>query len=108
MAYDDALAARVQRLLAQQSGWSTRRMFGGLAFLLDEHLAVAVGQSDLMVRCDPAGGLLDQPHTAPTEMGSRPMAGWLNVTAEGVADDAELARWVAVGVARVRTLYPGS
>lgn len=108
MAYDDALAARVQGLLAQQSGWSTRPMFGGLAFLLDEHLAVAVGRGDLMVRCDPADGLLDQTHTAPVEMGSRTMAGWLNVAAEGVADDAELARWVAVGAARVRALHPGS
>lgn len=107
MAYDEKLATRVRGQLAQQPGWSEQRMFGGLGLLRDGHLAVAVtGQGGLMVRHDPADGLDEQAHTAPVVMRDREMTGWLVVEADGITDDAELARWIAVGAARVRALHP--
>ncbi|BCI88216.1 hypothetical protein NIIDMKKI_34220 [Mycobacterium kansasii] len=52
MAYDIDLVERIRELLASQSGVDEKRMFGGLAFLIDGHLAVAVsGQGGLLVRC---------------------------------------------------------
>ena len=42
MAYDEDMAARIRDILAQERGLSEKRMFGGLAFLLDGHMAVAV------------------------------------------------------------------
>jgi hypothetical protein len=39
-------------------------------------------------------------------MKGRAMDGWLRVPAEAVADDADLARWVAVGVAQAEVLPP--
>ncbi|VXC09643.1 TfoX/Sxy family protein [Nocardioides sp. AX2bis] len=109
MAYDVELAARVRDLLADRPGWSEKRMFGGLAFLLDGRMAVAVsgaGDGAMMVRHDPADGLLGEAHTAPMEMRGSTMTGWLLVEAAGLADDAELARWVDVGATRVRALHP--
>lgn len=109
MAYDETLAARVRDLLAGRSGWSEKRMFGGLAFLLDQHLAVAVsgsGDGALMVRHDPADGLLGEAHAGPMEMRGSSMTGWLLVEQAGLAEDADLARWVDVGAARVGALHP--
>ncbi len=108
MAYDEELVGRVRGVLAGQPGWSERRMFGGVAFLLDDHMAVAAsGKGGLMVRHDPADGLLGVAGTAPVEMRGSTMTGWLVVRPAGLTDDAELARWVAVGAARVLALYPG-
>ena len=55
MAYDEELAARLRVALQHQDGVEEKRMFGGLAFLVHGHMAVAAsGQGGLMVRCDPA------------------------------------------------------
>lgn len=108
MAYDEVLAARVRRHLGGGPGLTEQRMFGGLAFLVDRHMAVAAtGGGSLMVRVDPsrAHGLPAE-HVRPVEMRGRPMRGWLEVDGEAVASDDALADVVDLGVAFVRTLPP--
>ncbi len=109
MAYDEGLAARVRDELAGEPGTTERRMFGGLAFLLEGHMAVAVsGQGGLMLRVPPdrLDELLAEPGAGPMVMRGREMTGWLRVEADAVAEDDVLARWVAVGRDVVRTLPP--
>lgn len=68
MAYDTHLAERVRELMGPEAGVSEKRMFGGLEFLMDGHMAVAVsGQGGLMVRVDPAQSktLLGRAHVSP-------------------------------------------
>src|SRR5688500_4932188 len=54
MAYDEDLADRIRAMIPDPDGVTERKMFGGHAFLLDGHMAVAAsGQDGLMVRVDP-------------------------------------------------------
>lgn len=109
MAYDEALADRLRELLQNEPGRRETAMFGGLAFLLDGHLAVAAsGQKGLLLRCDPAEteSLLDPPAVDRFEMRGRLMQGWLRVDAAAVETDEDLQRWVAHGVRFVRSLPP--
>ncbi|GAA4688368.1 TfoX/Sxy family protein [Pseudonocardia yuanmonensis] len=112
MAYDEALAARVRDLLADEPGLTEKRMFGGLAFLLGGHMAVAAsGRGGLMVRVDPARtpALLARPGVERMVMQGREMDGWLRVFGHPEVDDlpdADLAGWVAEGVGFVKTLPP--
>lgn len=109
MAYDEDLADRLRVALQHQDGVEEKRMFGGLAFLVGGHMAVAAsGQGGLMVRCDPdrMSELLAEPGAAPFEMRGRGMKGWLRVDDATVPDDAGLQRWVDVGVAYVTGLPP--
>ena len=109
MAYDEGLAERVRAMVAGVSGVSEQRMFGGLAFLVDGHMAVAAsGQGGLMVRVDPDAGedLVDGGEVVPMEMRGRAMTGWLRVGTGAVATDDALRAWVDRGVAYVRTLPP--
>ena len=106
---DDDLAERIRALVASEDGVREQRMFGGLAFLIGGHMAVAAsGQGGLMVRVDPDEGeeLLALPHAAPMEMRGRELAGWLRVAAEGLPDRRTLEPWVRRGVAYARTLPP--
>jgi hypothetical protein len=109
MAYDEALADRIRELTAGVPVVE-QKMFGGLAFLLGGHMAVAAsGQGGLLVRVDPAETevLLAQPGTGPMEMGGRgPMAGWLRVDASAVAGDEALATWVQRGLDHAGSLPP--
>jgi len=109
MAYDEELADRIRAVLGDQRGVTEMRMFGGLAFLVGGHMAVAAsGQGGLMLRCDPAetATLLAEPHAEPFEMRGREMDGWLRVGTEGVESDGALRRWVDVGVTYARSLPP--
>lgn len=107
MAYDEDLAHRVRDLIAAQASVSERTMFGGLAFLVDGHLAVAAsGQGGLMVRVEPddTDALVAEPHVRPFEMRGRPMKGWLRVDQNGVRDRSQLEHWVSLGVSTARSL----
>ncbi|HYH35111.1 MAG TPA: TfoX/Sxy family protein [Nocardioides sp.] len=109
MAYDEELVDRVRAVLAAEPSVDERRMFGGLAFLLGGHMAVAVsGQGGLLLRVDPdeAPVLVDGHHVVPMVMRGREMAGWLRVEASAVASEEELRRWVGHGVRHTRSLPP--
>jgi TfoX/Sxy family transcriptional regulator of competence genes len=107
MAYDEDLANRIRELMAEEQGVTEKKMFGGLAFLVDGNMSVAAsGQGGLMVRVDPdeTDALLEKPHAEPFEMRGRSMQGWLRVDDEGVRTKRELVPWVKRGVAYARSL----
>ncbi|HYY20505.1 MAG TPA: TfoX/Sxy family protein [Thermoleophilaceae bacterium] len=109
MAYDEDLANRVRELIAAQAGVTEKKMFGGLAFLVNGNMSVGVsGQGGLLVRVDPAEteALLAKPHARPFEMRGRGMQGWLRVDAEGVPTKRQLEPWVRRGVSYARSLPP--
>ena len=40
MAYDEDLANRIRELIASEDGYTEQKMFGGIGFMIDGHLAV--------------------------------------------------------------------
>lgn len=107
MAYDAELADRVREVVQAEDGLTERRMFGGLAFLIQGNLAVsASSRGGLLLRVDPAetGSLVSEPRVRRFEMRGREMDGWLHVQPEAVEADDDLRRWVAHGIAYARSL----
>ena len=107
MAYDEALAERIRPLVGHGADVAEQKMFGGLAFLVGGHLAVAAsGQGGILVRVDPdvSDDLVATTSARVMEMRGRQMSGWLRVDAEDVAAEAELAAWVERGVGYARSL----
>lgn len=109
MAYDEAFAQRVRNLLAGEEGITEKAMFGGLAFLVDGHMAAAVsGRSLMMIRADASTEerLLGRDGIEQTVMRGRPMTGWLDVDGSVTDDDDALREVVGGAVAHARTLPP--
>jgi TfoX/Sxy family transcriptional regulator of competence genes len=109
VAYDTDLVERIRELLAPERGVEEKRMFGGLAFLISGHMAVAAsGQGGLLVRVPPdeTEKLLDRAHVSPMVMAGREARGWLRVDSGGLKTTRQLRSWVARGVNHVRTLPP--
>ena len=109
MAYDEDLADRIRMATQDRDDLSERKMFGGLAFLVSGHMAVAAsGQGGLMVRIHPeeSEALVTEPGVSRFEMHGREMDGWVRVTADAVRTESQLARWVALGVEFASTLPP--
>jgi TfoX N-terminal domain len=109
VAYDEDLADRIRELLSGEKGLEEKRMFGGLAFLINGNMAVAAsGQGGLLVRMAPddTDKLLDGKHVSPMVMAGREARGWLLVTTEGVKTKRQLQTWVSRGAGYARTLKP--
>ncbi len=107
MAYDVELAERVRERLGVDPSVTEKRMFGGLAFLVDGQMAVAVSSQDgLMVRVprEETDEVRALPHVGAMVMKDRPVQGWVLVAPDGCASDADLDEWVERGVETVRGL----
>jgi TfoX/Sxy family transcriptional regulator of competence genes len=107
VAYDEALADRVRVQLGDEPGLTERKMFGGIAWMLEGNMAVGLMKDGLLVRLgDQADAALEEPHVTRPMMGDRPMKGMVLVAPEGVETDEQLAAWVARGSDVARSLPP--
>ena len=109
MAYDEDLADRIRIAAQDADGLTEKRMFGGLAFLVNGNMAVAAsGQGGLMLRVDPdqTESLVSEDGVARFEMRGREMNGWLRVDPSATTSDDDLARWVEVGMTYAASLPP--
>lgn len=96
VAFDEALAARVRGVLGGSEGLAEKRMFGGIAFLLDGNMCCGVHGDELIVRLAPeeTEEALAEPNVRVFDLTGRPMKGWVLVAPAGVATDGALRSWV--------------
>jgi TfoX/Sxy family transcriptional regulator of competence genes len=108
VAFDEALAARVRGILGDSEGLAEKKMFGGIALLVDGNMACGVHDDELIVRIPPEEGeaALEEPYVRVFDMTSRPMKGWVLIAPDGVATERDLSSWVAKGVRFARSLPP--
>jgi len=108
MSFDPGFAERVRDALGRlgERGIREKGLFGGRGFLLGKSVCVAVHEDSLLVKTPPdeyqeALGVPGVEAFAPG--GERPMSTWVVVADHVVADDPELAEWVARGLRGVRS-----
>ncbi|WP_077097259.1 TfoX/Sxy family protein [Mycobacterium terramassiliense] len=109
MAYDEDLANRIRELLGSERGVEEKRMFGGLAFLINGNMSVAAsGQGGLLVRVAPddTDTLLARDYVSPMVMAGREARGWIRVDADGLRTKRLLQGRVTRGVGYARSLPP--
>ena len=109
MGYDEDLANRLRELLADEDGVTEKKMFGGLAFLLNGNMSVSASRTGgLLVRIEPSdtAECVRRPHVTLMKMGGRTMDGWVLVAPDGYKKKGELGSWVNRGVSFAKTLPP--
>ncbi len=106
MAYDEGLAERLRNLLDGQPGLTEKKMFGGLAFLLDGKMCCGIVKDELLVRVSPENytQAVKQPHAGPMDFTGRVMKGFVMVAQEGIDRESDLEAWVEPSIVFVRTL----
>ncbi len=105
---DPKLVARVE---AATQGWrklTPKKMFGGMAWMLNGNMCVGIWHDSLVVRCDPAEWPkhLKRKHVGEMDITGRSMKGWLLVAPPAFRTAAGLTRWLETARAFVSTL-PG-
>ena len=108
MAYDEGVAERLRDVYESLGGADEKRMFGGIAFMVEGHMSCGVVNDTLMVRVGPDQyeSALARPHASEMDFTGRPMKGFVYVAPEGFEDDEDLASWVEASLAFVHTLPP--
>jgi TfoX/Sxy family transcriptional regulator of competence genes len=97
MSFDEGLAQRVRETLGSRPRITERRMFGGLAFLVDGKMFVGISGSKLMARVgvEHYHDALALPHVREMDFTGKPMKGYVYVEPPGLAEDDDLAKWVS-------------
>jgi hypothetical protein len=108
MPYDRPTADRIREALAGKRGITEKVMFGGLGFLLRDHMLVGLWREFLIVRIGPDGyeDALAEPFVKEFDITGRPMTGWIMVHPDGFDEDADLRQWIDRAIAFVKTLPP--
>lgn len=106
MPYDERLADRIRRLIGKRNGFVEKKMFGGLAFLLDGRMCCGLIKNDLVIRVGPEKyeKALTEPNARPMDFTGRPIKGFVFVSSDGYETDSALAKWLDLAVDFVSTL----
>jgi len=101
MPYDENLAKRINAALKIfPEKFTEKRMFGGLAFLLEGKMTIGTINEDLMVRVIPEkiSHELRKNFVRPMDFTGKPMKEFIFVTVEGYHTEEQLQYWIELGV----------
>ena len=108
MAYNEHLANEVWDHLLIEPGADQRKMFGGIAFVIDGNLACGVSGDLLFVRLNPSDAIeaLTHPEAREFDLSGKPMKGWVLIDPAELDGDDDLKRWIDRGLAYAQTFPP--
>ena len=107
MAWDEGLAQLLRDDLADVSVIE-KKMFGGLAFLLNGHMICGMHKGGAMFRVGKPNetAALAVPGASPMLFTGKPMSGMVDCSDEACVDDARRGRLMALSLEFVKTLPP--
>jgi hypothetical protein len=99
LVYNERLNDKI-RALTKHRKLSEKKMFGGLAFLLNGNMCFGTLKDDLIIRVGPQRykEALAMPHSRPMDFTGRPAMGFVFVDSRGWSNDATLKKWLDMGV----------
>ena len=108
MAYEERVAARLRRVLADTEDVVERKMFGGLAFMVAGHMCCGAIDDSLLARVGPDqyAAALARPHAREMDFTGRPLRGFVYVGPAGFANARALRSWLRLCLEFVHSLPP--
>lgn len=100
MPYSEALADRVRSALAHMELVEEKKMFGGLAFLVNGKMCINAGDERLMFRIDPAlqEQVLSRAGCSKVIMKERVYKGFVYVSTEALSRKEDFDYWVGLAL----------
>ena len=100
MAFNEKIADRIREVIAGTKNLVEKKMFGGIAFMVNDKMCLGVDKDDIMLRCEPerTEELLSKKGARPFDLTGKPMKGWLLVSADGTKSKQDFDFWVATAV----------
>jgi TfoX/Sxy family transcriptional regulator of competence genes len=100
MAYNEKIADKIRIALDGTKNLVEKKMFGGIAFMVNDKMCLGVDKDDIMLRCEPemTEALLSKQGVRPFDLTGKPMKGWLLVSEEGTSTKKNFDYWVQVAL----------
>lgn len=108
MAYDEGLAARLEEYFQDRHDVVVKKMFGGLCFMVSDHMCCGIVEDSLMARVGPDNyeTSLNKKFVKEMDFTGKAMKGMVYVSPKGIENDDDLAYWVGLCESFVKTLPP--
>jgi len=105
---DQALVERLRLLLKRRKGYSEKKMFGGVCFMINGNMCVGPWKGSLIVRLpkDQHEKTQSEYYAKPMDITGKVMKGWARIEPEGIESDEDLKEWVVRAVGFARSLPP--
>ena len=93
---DGALIERIRAILKQHEGYSEKKMFGGVAFMIGGNMCCGPWANSLIVRLakEDHDETQAEPHVKPMDITGKVMRGWAMIEPAGIEADDQLKAWV--------------
>jgi len=108
MAYDEGLAERIRDHLQNRHDVDEKKMFGGLCFMVSNHMCCGIVKETLMLRVGPDNyeKCLAKNHVSEMDFTGKAMKGMVYVAPEGFDSDTKLKKWVDICSGFIESLPP--
>ena len=108
MSYDEGLAERIREQLQERPDVEEKKMFGGLCFMVSNHMCCGIVKDTLMARVGPDNykDCLAKKHVSVMDFTGKAMKGMVYIAPEGIESDKNLANWISICTRFVETLPP--
>ena len=105
---DEALVARIRPHMKRRKGYSEKKMFGGVCFMINGNMCVGPWKGSLIVRLDKEkhDETQSEPHVKPMDITGKVMKGWARVEPAGIESDDDLKAWVSRAIKFAQSLPP--
>lgn len=87
MVYDEGLAYRISELFSDFQNVKEKKMFGGIAYVVNGKMSCGIVKEELMGRVD----------AREMDFAGRPMKGFIYVSTDGLEENEDLKKWVMRG-----------
>ncbi len=100
MAYNAAFAEKIRKALANQSNVEEKGMFGKIAFMVNDHMCITVGEDRIMCRIDPAihEEVIQKDGCQTVIMKGRPYIGYVHVSIDHIRSKADFNYWISLAL----------
>ena len=100
MALNPELTKRVRQVLGHLDHIEEKKMFRGIAFMVNGKMCVTVGDNHIMCRIDPSihQEVILRKGVSTVKMKGRDYIGWINVEESALPDKKGLTYWVKLAL----------
>ncbi len=100
MAYDEKLAGRIRKALAQLPEVKEKKMFGSLSFMVNDKMCLTAGANRIMCRIDPAmhEEVIKRNGCHTIKMRGREYKGYVHVDKDSIKTKKDFDYWVGLAL----------
>ncbi len=100
MSFNEKIADKIREALIDVKNLTEKKMFGGIAFMVNDKMCVGVDKDAIMLRCEPemTEKLLAKKGARQFDLTGKPMKGWLLIDEEGTKSKKDFDFWISTAI----------